>query len=391
MGIIYNFDEIIERRGSDCVKYDLLEPLFGKKDLLPFWVADMDFRTPDFIREAVKKRADHPIYGYTIKPEAYFQSIIEWIKKRYKWEIQQDWLSFSPGVVPALNLAIMAFTKPGDKIVVQPPVYFPFFSAVKNNHREIVYNQLLFSNGKYEVDLDDLERKARDGARMLILSHPHNPVGRSWSAEELKGIAEVCMRNGMLVLSDEIHSDLMLQGRKHTPLASLGDEFEKRTITCMAPSKTFNLAGLATSFLVIPDGELRAKYDETLEQVHVGMGNLFGTIALQAAYEKGEEWLGQLLAYLDQNLELFSSFLKDRIPAVNIIQPEATYMVWMDFRATGLDSKELRHFLVHKAGIALNEGGMFGPGGDGFMRWNIGCPRQTLLKGLEQLESAFKG
>jgi cystathionine beta-lyase len=386
----YNFDKIIRRENTACVKYDLRKGYFGREDVLPLWVADMDFETPDFIREAVQKRAAHPIYGYTFRTDSFSQSIINWMKKRHGWDVQKEWVSFSPGVVPALNMAVLAFSEPGEKVIVQAPVYFPFFTAVKNHGRELVYNQLIEKNGRYEMDFDDLEKKADDKTRILLLCHPHNPVGRLWSRDELETLTDICVRKNILIVSDEIHSDLMLNGNKHIPLASLSQKAADISLTCIAPSKTFNLAGLSTSALIIPNETHKKTYEKMLDALHIGMGNLFGTISLEAAYNEGEEWLEELLGYLDKNLLLLNEFFRTRIPGVKVIQPEATYLVWLDFRCLGLNNKELKEFIIQKAGIGLNDGPSFGPGGEGFQRINIALPRVILQEALERLEKALK-
>lgn len=386
----YNFDKIIDRENTSCVKYDLRKAFFGTEAVLPMWVADMDFETPDFIREAVIKRASHPVYGYTFRSDSFSGSIISWMQRRHNWTVQNDWVSFSPGVVPALNLAVLAFTKPGEKVIVQPPVYFPFFTAVKNHGRELVYNQLVEKDGNYQMDFGDLERRIDSKTRMLLLCHPHNPVGRLWSARELETLVEICSRKNVLIVSDEIHSDLILGGNIHVPLASLSSKAAEISLTCIAPSKTFNLAGLSTSALIIPNEENKKKYEKTLEDLHVGMGNLFGIVSLEAAYNNGEEWLLQLLDYLNGNLRFLNEFISLKIPQVKVFQPQATYLVWLDFRKLGMKNKELRDFIIYKAGIGLNDGPTFGPGGDGFQRINIAMPRSVLQIALEKLESAIR-
>jgi len=386
----YDFDKIILRENTSCVKYDLRKEFFGTASVVPLWVADMDFETPDFIRDAVIKRASHPVYGYTFRSDSFQRSIINWMGKRHNWEIKKEWVAFSPGVVPALNMAVMAFTSPGDKVIVQPPVYFPFFTAVKNHGRQLVYNQLTEKNGRYEMDFDDLEQKIDEKTKLLLLCHPHNPVGRLWSRTELETLVEICTRKNILIVSDEIHSDLMLKGNVHVPLASLSQQAADISLTCIAPSKTFNLAGLATSALIIPNEAHRKVYEKILDDLHVGMGNLFGITSLEAAYDGGEEWLGQLLAYLDQNLELLNNFIFSRIPGIKVVPAEATYLIWLDFRGLGLKGKELKEFVIQKAGIGLNDGPSFGPGGDGFQRINIALPRKILTEALEKLERAVK-
>ncbi len=387
----YNFNKIIPRENTDCVKYDLRKEFFGTTSLMPLWVADMDFETPDFIREAVMKRATHPVYGYTFRTESFSQSIINWMKKRHGWEIQKDWVSFSPGVVPALNMAILAFSNPGDKVIVQPPVYFPFFTAVKNHGRELLYNQLIEKNGRYEMDFSDLEKRIDEKTKILLLCHPHNPVGRLWSKQELETLVEICARKNILIVSDEIHSDLMLNGNVHVPLATLSRQAADISLTCIAPSKTFNLAGLATSALIIPNQEHRKKYEKILDDLHVGMGNLFGIVSLEAAYNNGDEWLDQLKVYLSENLAELNKFFLSRIPGIKVIQAEATYLIWLDFRGLGLKGKALKEFIIEKAGLGLNDGPSFGPGGDGFQRINIALPRARLFEALEKLEQAVNG
>ncbi len=386
----YNFDKIIQRENTACVKYDLRKMFFGTASVLPLWVADMDFETPDFIREAVINRANHPVYGYTFRTGTFSESIVNWMYKRHKWKIMKEWVSFSPGVVPALNMAVLAFSKPGEKVIVQPPVYFPFFSAVKNHGRKLVYNQLREKDGHYEMDFNDLEKRIDTKTRLLFLCHPHNPVGRLWSLQELETLVEICARKNILIVSDEIHSDLMLNGNTHIPIATISQKAAEISLTCIAPSKTFNLAGLSSSALIIPNETLRKTYEKKLDDLHVGMGNLFGIVSLEAAYNSGEEWLEQLLVYLNENLRFMNDFFLERIPEVKVIRPEATYLIWLDFRELGLKNKELKEFIIRNAGLGLNDGPSFGPGGDGFQRINIALPRIVLKTALEKLEKAIK-
>ena len=388
--MIYNFDDPVNRQGTNCVKYDLRSEVFGNDKLIPMWVADMDFRTPPFIIEAIKKRLDHEILGYTIRREEYFESLINWVQKRYLWTISKEWIIFSPGIVPALNICTLAYTEPGDSIIVQPPVYFPFFTAIKDHGRKILFNRLREENGYYSFDLDDLEKKAKRGAKMLILSNPHNPVGRAWKREELKELASICRRYNILIISDEIHSDLVLPGFKHIPLASLSEEISSITISCMAPSKTFNLAGLATSSVIISDKQIREKFNKQIDSLHITGGNIFGTEASIAAYQKGEDWLNQLLNYLQNNIDYLTGRLKHSAMEIIPVKPEATYMIWLDCRALRLKPEALSDFFINKAGVGMNEGTMFGPGGDGFMRINIACPENTLRLALDNIETAVK-
>ena len=384
----YNFDEIIQRENTNCVKYDLRKTYFGDENVLPLWVADMDFACADFIQEAIIERAKHPIYGYSILPDTLYSAIIGWVQRRHEWKIDKSWISFTPGIVPALNIAILAFTQPGDKVIVQPPVYFPFFSAVRNNKRELVYNQLKEQDGIFEMDFDDLEKKIDNKTKLLLLCHPQNPGGRVWEKNVLDKLVEICAKNNIIIISDEIHSDLMLSGRIHLPLASISEAAAKISVTCIAPSKTFNLAGMASSVLIIPDSQLKKTIDKKIEQLHIGSGNLFGNIAMQIAYQKGDDWLDQLLKYLEINLDLIRKFFTERIPKVRLMVPEATYMVWLDFREFHLSDRELKNFIIRNAGLGLNDGPVFGPGGRGFQRLNFALPKAKLLIALEQLEKA---
>ena len=386
----YNFDEIVPRENTNSVKYDIRGELFGKEDVIPLWVADMDFRTPDFIIKALKERLQHEILGYSIKPAGYYNAIISWLHRRHHWDIKKEWISFSPGVVPALNMAVMAYSRPGDKIILQSPVYHPFYAAIENNGRRMVNNPLQLENGRYYFDFDDLKKKIDPDVKMLFLCNPHNPVSRAFTEKELRELAEICIENNILIIADEIHSDLIFPGYRHIPIASLSEEIAAKTITCMAPSKTFNLAGMSTSFLVIRDRELRHHYNKVLEQVHIGSGNLFGTVALEAAYSDGDEWLDQLMTYLQKNAELVKNYLHENIPAIKLTEPEATYLMWLDCTELKMNNKELKNFMIHEAGLGLNDGPMFGPGGEGFQRMNIAAPAETIAKSLNQLKKAVE-
>lgn len=383
----YNFDEIINRENTASVKYDLRKDIFEKEDVIPMWVADMDFKTPDFIIKAIKDRANHEVFGYSFRPESYFLSIVNWLKRRHNWGISEDWISFSPGIVPAVNMAILAFTEPNDKIIIQPPVYFPFFSAIKNNNRTIIENPLKLKNGRYCFDLNDLEKKLAD-AKMLILSNPHNPGGSVWTKKELKRLGEMCLENNVLIMSDEIHADLVFKDFKFTPLASISKEIADSIVTFIAPSKTFNMAALSTSSVIASNKELKDKYDKVLDAIHVGLGNVFGTVASEAAYSYGDEWLDQLMDYLSVNLDFTQEFLKEKIPQIKMIRPEGTYLVWLDCSELNLKEKDLKEFMIKDAGLGFNDGRMFGTGGEGYMRMNIACPKQTLLNALINLEKA---
>ncbi|MBK7131775.1 MAG: putative C-S lyase [Bacteroidales bacterium] len=389
--MIWNFDEPVAREGTNCIKYDLREDTFGEKDVIPMWVADMDFKTPDFIISALRKRLDHEICGYSYRPLEYYTSIIDWIKLRHNWPLEKEWICFSPGIVPALNLCTLAYTQPGDKIIVQPPVYFPFFSAVEAHGRKLVYNKLKESDGKWEMDFDSLLASIDEKTKMIIISNPHNPVGRVWSPEELFQLAEICLAKNILVLSDEIHSDLVLPGYKHTPFALLSEKIAAITITFIAPSKTFNLAGLSTSSVIISNPELRKSFTRIVDNLHIGNGNIFGTIASISAYTYGHQWLDNLLDYIDHNIDFVGDYCKKMIPEIIPVMPEATYMIWLDCRKFGMSGKELQSFFIKSAGIGMNEGSTFGPGGEGFMRMNVATTHQTVMKALEQIEKAVSG
>jgi len=385
----YNFDELIDRTDTNCIKYDARTIFFGKADLLPLWVADMDFRTPDFIVEAIKKRAEHEIFGYTFRGDSYNQSIVKWLKRRHNWEIKPEWISFSPGVVAGLTLAIEAFSKPGDGVIIQPPVYFPFFDSVKGTGRELIENPLRIENGRYYFDLEDLKNKITPKTRLLLLCNPHNPGGMAWNEKELTELAEICIENNVLIISDEIHSDLIFEGNRHTPLAGISEEIAQNCVICMSPSKTFNTAGLTTSFLVIPNKRNFAAYERVMRLPHLHMGNIFGTAALEAAYTSGDEWLGQLMNYLQGNYSLLEQFLNEHLPEVKVMCPEATYLIWIDFSAFGLTNEILNQKLID-AGVGLNRGVQFGKQGSGFMRINIGCPRSVLQEALFRIKKAFR-
>lgn len=386
----YDFSEVIDRENTACVKYDLREMMFNKGDVIPMWVADMDFKTPDFILDAIKERLKHPVLGYSIRPDSYYNSIIEWLQRHHGWKVKKDWICFAPGIVPALNLTVLAMTQPGDKIIVQPPVYFPFFGAVKGNNRKLIYNPLKLVGNRYEMDYNNLEHHCKNGASMIIISNPHNPGGNAWRPDELKKLADICLKYNVLIVSDEIHQDLVNVGYKHTVMACLSPEIAKRTITMTAPSKTFNMAALSTASVIISDSKLRKQYLEIIQGLHIDMGNVFGTVASTAAYTHGDEWLEQLLEYINDNIDFLQDFLDENLPMIKMIRPEATYMAWLDFSGLGMEDKELSKFLINEAGIGLNPGIQFGTQGKGFMRLNLACPRKTLEKGLSKLEKAIR-
>ncbi|TAL59020.1 MAG: putative C-S lyase [Bacteroidetes bacterium] len=386
--MMWNFDEHVKREGTNCIKYDRREEIFSVKDVIPMWVADMDFNTPDFIVKALQSRLNHELYGYSFRPSEYTSSIIEWFISRHGWKVEKEWICFCPGIVPALNFCTLAFTRPGDKIIVQPPVYFPFFSAAESHGRKLIYNTLKESDGKWIMDYESLVAGIDGSTKMIIISNPHNPVGRVWSPEELKRLADICLKHNILIISDEIHCDLVLPGFTHTPFASLSEEIAANTVTCTAPSKTFNLAGLSTSSVIISNSLLRKSFTRIVENLHVGSGNIFGTVASIAAYSHGHDWLNALLDYIDHNIDFVKDYCGKMIPEIIPVEPEATYMIWLDCRKFGMTGKELQDFFIKKAGIGMNEGSTFGPGGEGFMRMNLGTTHQTVMKAMEQIEKA---
>lgn len=387
----YDFDTVIDRRGTNSVKYDLSGIIFGKEDVLPMWVADMDFPVAGFILDAISERLKHPFLGYTFRSGNFANSVASWLDRRHGWKVDEEAIGFSPGIVPALNMCVMEFTDPGDRVVVQPPVYFPFFSAVTNHGRELVYNQLVKRGGRYEMDFDHLEGLFREGVKLFFLCNPHNPVGRVWLKEELEQLAGLCLKYGVMVISDEIHSDLILYGNRHIPFASLGKEIADLTLTCMAPSKTFNLAGLYTSVMIATNPAVKKRYERILDVVHVGGDNILGQVALEAAYTSGDEWLDQLIAYLEKNDQELRAVLQKALPELIISPLEATYLVWLDFSFMQLNEKDLKEFIIHKAGLGLNDGPMFGLGGAMHQRLNIATPTKILMEGAGRLVSAVEG
>lgn len=383
--MIYDFNIKIERENTNCVKYDLRNVVFGNPEVLPMWVADMDFETPDFAREAVMKRAMHPVYGYHFKDEPYFKAIQGWLRRRHQWEVPLEWMSFVPGVVCGFNMAVLAFTQEGDEVIIQSPVYPPFHHAVSEHGRKLVYNSLKTGPEGYEMDFDLLERQAKS-AKMLILCNPHNPVGRCWTREELQRLSEICLRNNVLVISDEIHCDLVLPGYKHTPYATLGKEAAEHCIVFHAASKTFNLAGLATSTAIVPNKDLRDTYVKYVEAMEAHLGNIFGKVATQASMEQGDEWLGQLLEYVQGNIDYVSDYLSANLPKVRFFKPQATYMMWLDFNGYGLSEEELWRKMTQEAQLGFNRGSDFGQEGRGFFRINLACPRSTVEEAMRRLQ-----
>lgn len=386
----YNFDKKIDRKNTDSIKWNNLKDAYGSEDLLPMWVADMDFESPKEVIDALKDRVEHGVFGYPFIGEEVYRSIINWIKKRYNWDIKKEWIVFTPGVVAGLNIAIKEIGKEGDNVVVQTPVYPPFFRAVENHNRELRLNPIKVDGEKFLIDFEDLEEKIDKKSKIMMLCNPHNPVGRAWKREELDRLGEICIKNDMKIISDEIHADLTLEGVRHIPIASVSEELANRTITLLSPSKTFNIAGLFTSIAIIPNKELREIFTRSLEKMEIGHVSIFGSLALEAAYSKGEEWLNQALIYIEENIDFAIGYIQKEIPQVKVSKPDATYLLWLDFRALGKTSDEINEALLKIGKIILNDGRPYGQGGEGYFRINIGCPRSRVEEGLERIKKAVE-
>lgn len=385
----YNFDEIIDRSHTDAVKVERCKALFGSENVLPLWVADMDFRTPDFIIDTLKQRLEHPILGYTIAPRNFFPLISQWVTDHHQWEVKKEWIGYVRGIVPALSLTVQCFTEPGDEVIVQTPVYYPFFNVIRHNHRTLLQSQLLEINGKFEMDFEDFERQITPKTKMFILCNPHNPGGRVWTKADLLKIDEICSRHNILVISDEIHADMVLSGHKHIPYATISETAANNSITLMAPSKVFNMPGLISSYYIVPNEKLRKQYTDYLEVSEMNQGNMFAYAATVAAFEKGEEWRVQMLAYVEDNVKLVADFLKNNIPQIVPMIPEASFLVWLDCQQLGMETDDLHRFFSLDAGLGLNKGTIFGPGGEYHLRLNVACSRLVLQQALEQLKVAM--
>ena len=386
----YDFDKIIERRGSGAIKCDALGKFFGKDDLIPMWVADMDFETPDFITEALMERMKHPIFGYTSEPAEYRPAICDWIAEHHGWEVKSEWLSYIPGIVKGIGMVINVFMKEDEKVIIQPPVYHPFRLVPQKNHREVVFNPLReLPEGGYEMDFENLEAVCDDKCRILILSNPHNPAGIVWPRETLERLASFCHSRGIIVISDEIHCDMALFGNRHIPFASVSPEAAACSITFGAPSKTFNIAGIVSSYSVVPNDSLRHRFHEWMEANEMNAAPLFSPIATIAAFRKGEEWRKQMLEYVEGNINFLTDYCREKMPEIKPLRPQASFLVWLDCRSLGLDHDQLIDLFINKAGLALNDGEMFNPGGQGFMRLNVGTPREILKSALERLHKAI--
>lgn len=388
----YDFDEVIDRKNTNALKWEptILKERFDEENLLPLWVADMDFNTPKPITDAIIDRAKHGIYGYSVRLDDYYEAVINWQRKRHDWIITKDSIVYTPGIVPAINYIIQAFCESGDKVMIQTPVYYPFRESIKNNGCKVVNNELLFDGEKYTINFKDFEEKAKDDKlKLFILCSPHNPVGRVWTKEELSKIGRICIENDVIVISDEIHNDLILNDNEHIVFANINDEFADNSIICTAPSKTFNVPGLETSHIIISNKKLRNSYKRVLTRNAIGGQNPMSIAALKAAYNQGEEWLEQLLTYLEDNVEFLDNYIEKNIPGVKLIRPQATYLAWLDFRSIEKDYKKLDHIISKKAKVALDSGHWFGSNGSGFMRINFACPRVILKEALDRIAKAI--
>lgn len=384
-----DFDREIRREQTNAVKFDARRAVFGTEEVIPLWVADMDFAAPEAVTQALAERAQHPVYGYSLFPDSLYASMIDWFRLRHGWQIERDWILMAPGVVPSLHAAAMAFAAPGEAIIVQPPVYPPFFTSVTKTGRRLIENPLVMHDGEYRMDTAHLEQCARNGAKMLLLCSPHNPVGRVWREDELQAVLAIARRHGQLVLSDDIHCDLVYPGHRHHMLATLAGP-DDALITAVAPSKTFNIPGLGLSALVVPDAGHRAALKRVFESLHMEQANPFSIAAFEAAYRHGGDWLDSLLAYLKGNRDFACDYLQQQVPEIRATLPEGTYLLWLDCRALGLADEALRSFFVRQAGLGLNPGISFGSGGSGFMRLNLGTRRTLLRQALAQLRTAVR-
>lgn len=387
----YDFDKLVDRTGSNDVKHEELQTIWGRTDLLPLWVADMDFETPAFITDALKKRLEHSLFGYTKEPDDLWPSVIDWVRDHHQWELKPEWLTYIPGIVRGIGMVVNVFLKEDEKVIVQPPVYHPFFLTPEGNHRGVVRNPLKkLENGYYEMDFENLEKVADEKCKLLILSNPHNPAGLCWSKETLQQLAHFCYTHKILVVSDEIHCDMALWDNKHIPFATVSKEAEQNSITFSAPSKTFNIAGIVSSWAIVPNDEIREKFYSWLEANEMNAPHLFSPIATIAALREGEEWRREMLHYVEKNIDFVIDYCKEFIPAIRPLRPQASFLVWLDCRELGLNHDQLQDLFVDKAHLALNDGEMFGQGGEGYMRLNVAEPQSVLKQALEQLREAVQ-
>ena len=386
---MYDFDQIITRQDTNSMKWDKLNEIYQREDLLPMWVADMDFLVAPPISEAIKERAEHGIFGYTFCSDAYYESVINWMKERHNFNIQKQWIVFTPGVVPAVSYAIRAFSEIGDNVIVQSPVYHPFYDIIKSNNRSVVTNPLIYKDGQYQMDYDDLESKITPKTKLLILCSPHNPVGRVWTIEELTKLSQICLKNNIKIISDEIHFDIVYKDYKHTVLANISDEIMDNTIICTSPSKTFNIADIQVSNIIIPNDKMRELFVHQIEIDHIGSPNSFAEPALIAAYDNSKGWLDSAMDYIEQNKNYFIDYIRTEIPQLKVVKPEGTYLLWMDCSALDMDANQLRDFFVNKCKLAFNHGEMFGEEGKLFQRINIACPRSTVEEALYRIKEGI--
>ncbi|GAA0706878.1 pyridoxal phosphate-dependent aminotransferase [Paraclostridium ghonii] len=385
----YNFDNIIDRSNNFAAKWSEMAKKYGTNDLLPMWVADMDFKAAPCIIDALRDRLEQGIYGYTTRPNSYNESIVNWVDRRFGWNIKSEWLVFSPGVIPTISILIQELTNEGDKIMIQEPVYSPFNSVVKDNKRELVISPLKkLEDGNYVMDFEDIESKIKD-VKLFILCNPHNPVGRVWTKEELKKLGDICIKHNVKVISDEIHSDIIFKGYKHTPFASICKEFEQNSITCMAPTKTFNIAGLQMSQVILPNEEDYKILDSAFARIDIRRNNAFSLVATEAAYNHGEDWLIDFLDYLEGNMDFAVKYIEENMPKLKVKKPQGTYLLWVDFSELGLSDEEVSKVLVEKAKVALNNGPSFGIGGEGYQRINLACPRSMVEECLTRIKNAI--
>lgn len=385
----FNFNKIIDRTNNFSAKWSEMNKNFGTNDLLPMWVADMDFLTAPCIMEALKDRLEQGIFGYTTRPSSYNESIVNWLDNRFSWKIKKEWLMFSPAVITSISLLIQNLTQKNDKIMIQEPVYSPFHNIVELNERDLVISPLIkLDDGSYIMDYEDIEAKIKD-VKIFILCNPHNPVGRVWTREELTRLGQICLKHNVIVISDEIHSDIILKNHKHIPFASISKEFCKNTITCMAPTKTFNLAGLQSSFLVMSNPYYYEVMDRAFSTLDIKRNNAFSLVATEAAYNYGEDWLDELIKYIEDNVDFAIEYIKTHMPKLKVKKPEGTYLLWVDFNSLNVDEKDLKDALINKGRVALSSGSSFGIGGGGYYRINLACPRAMVLEALKRIEFAI--
>lgn len=384
----YDFDEIVPREHTDCFKFDNVKEIFGTEDVIPMWIADMDFKTPPFIVETIRKRLEHEVLGYTFTNSSWKPAIQNWVSRRYGWDVSSGEIGFVGGIVPAISFALQCFTAPGDKVLIQPPVYHPYHNVTKELGRTLVTNPLKLVNGQLEVDFTDFEEKVK-GCKLFLLCNPHNPCGRVWSKAELQRMCDICVQNNVLIVSDEIHCDMTFKGFTHTPFATVSEDAKNNSITFMAASKTFNIAGLKSSYHIIQNDGVRRQYNDFLRKNELDSAHLFATAPVATAYNEGDEWLSQMLEYVEANIDYMEDFLKANMPKLDMIRPQASFLVFIDARALGLPHDELVRFFIREAKVGMNDGATFGEGGSGFMRMNLGCPRSVLKKALGQIKSAY--